>query len=206
MRHGWLVVLVAASACSEPPPAFDRAQLSFFVTSKAAGTGSGNIGGLAGADAHCQTLAAAVGSKRTWRAYLSALSDAGTPIHAKDRIGNGPWTNANGALVAKSLEDLHGSPGPPQDALSYHENGRRVGLPHDIMTSSNLDGTLAEGMTCGNWRSTAGKTWLGHSNRIGSCCGDRNTSWNSAHESQGCSSGGLASMGGASYFSCFATD
>ena len=194
--------LVAATACGSPPP-YDRSQLSFFVTSKATGSG-GNIGGLAGSDAHCQSLAAAVGSKRTWRAYLSA-SDNGQPVHAKDRIGTGPWINANGVLVAKSIDDLHGSPGPPQEALSYHENGKRVGMPHDIMTGSNQDGTLADGdFTCRNWRSTAGKTWLGHSNRIGSCCGNRNTSWNSAHESQGCSSGGLASMGGASYFYCFA--
>lgn len=199
----WLS-LVVTTACSSPPP-YDRSQLSFFVTSKAAGSG-GNIGGLAGADAHCQSLAAAVGSQRTWRAYLSA-SDNGQPVHAKDRIGTGPWINANGVLVAKSIDDLHGSPGPPQEALSYHENGRRVGMPHDIMTGSNQDGTLAEGdFTCRNWRSTAGKTWLGHSNRIGSCCGNRNTSWNSAHESQGCSSSGLASMGGASYFYCFATN
>jgi hypothetical protein len=206
MRFGWVVVLVAVSGCGEKQPPYDRSQLSFFVTSQAAGTGSGNIGGIAGADAHCQALAITQGSKRTWRAYLSAVSDDGTPLHARDRIGGGPWTNANGALVATSLDDLHGSPGPPQTALSYHENGQRVGRPHDIMTGSNLDGTLAEGMTCGNWKSTAGKTWLGHSNRIGSCCGDRNTSWNSAHESQGCSSGGLASMGGASYFYCFAID
>lgn len=195
-------LLAVAVACTSPP-AFNRSELTFFVTSKAAGSG-GNIGGLAGGDAHCQRLAAAVGSQRTWRAYLSA-SDNGQPVHAKDRIGTGPWINANGVLVAKSIDDLHGSPGPPQEALSYHENGKRVGMPHDIMTGSNQDGTLAEGdFTCRNWRSTAGKTWLGHSNRIGSCCGNRNTSWNSAHESQGCSVSGLASMGGAAYVYCFA--
>jgi hypothetical protein len=206
MRSGWLVCVVALCGCGADQPPYDRSQLSFFVTSVAAGTG-GNIGGLVGADAHCQRLAAAVGSKRTWRAYLSAADGSGQPVHARNRIGDGPWTNANGEPVAKSLDDLHGSPGPPQQALSYHENGKRVGLPHDIMTGSNLDGTLAEGdLTCRNWTSTAGKTMLGHSNRIGSCCGNRNTSWNSAHESQGCSSGGLASMGGASYFYCFAID
>lgn len=190
------------TACSSPIP-YDRSQLSFFVTSKAAGSG-GNLGGLAGADAHCQALAATVGSKRTWRAYLSA-DDNGQAVHARNRIGSGPWVNANGVLVARSIDELHGSPGPPQTALSYHENGKRVGMPHDIMTGSNPDGTLAAGdFTCRDWRSTAGKTWLGHSNRIGSCCGNRNTSWNSAHESQGCSSSGLAAMGGASYFYCFA--
>ena len=143
MRMGWLVLLVLASGCAEQP-SFDRSQLSFFVTSEAAGSG-GNIGGLAGADAHCQQLAAAVGSTRRWRAYLSAADDGGQPIHARDRIGSGPWVNANGRTVAVSLQDLHGVPGPPQTALSYHETGQRVGQPHDIMTGSNPDGTLAEG-------------------------------------------------------------
>jgi hypothetical protein len=201
-----LCVIMVAGCAREGPP-FDKAQLSFFVTSRPVGTGSGNLGGLDGADAHCQALAKAVGSTRQWRAYLSATSADGSPIHARDRIGKGPWVNANGKVVANSLQELHGSPGPPQDARSYHENGKRVGQPHDILTGSNPDGTLANGdFTCRNWTSTAGKTWLGHSNRIGSCCGDRNTSWNSAHESQGCSSGGLAAMGGASYFYCFAVN
>lgn len=115
--------------------------------------------------------------------------------------------NANGELIANSVQDLHGSPGPSQSALSYHENGRRVGMPHDIMTGSNPDGTLAEGdVTCRNWTSTAGKTWLGHSNPIGSCCGDRNTSWNSAHEARACSPAGLSAMGGAGFFYCFAVN
>lgn len=205
MRVGLLILVVATCACGEEPP-FDRSQLSFFVTSRAAGTG-GNIGGLTGADAHCQKLAQTVGSKRHWRAYLSAADGSGGAVHARDQIGNGPWLNANGETVAASLQDLHAAPGPSQRALSYHESGQRVGMPHDIMTGSNPDGTLAEGdYTCRNWTSTAGKTWLGHSNRIGSCCGDRNTSWNSAHESQGCTSGGLAAMGGASYCYCFAID
>ena len=197
-------LLVVCAACSSPP--FNKSQLTFFVTSRAAGTGGGNIGGLEGADAHCRALAKAVGSQRTFRAYLSAVSPGGAPIHARDRIGKGPWINANGELVANTLEELHGSPGPSQRALSYFENGKRVDQ-HDIMTGSNPDGTLAEGdYTCRNWTSTAGKTWLGHSNRIGSCCGDRNTSWISAHESQTCSSAGLAAMGGASYIHCFAVD
>ena len=198
-------LLIICAACSGPPP-FDKSQLTFFVTSRAAGPSGGNIGGLEGADAHCQVLAKAVGSQRTFRAYLSAVSAAGVPIHARDRIGKGPWINANGEVVANTLDELHGSPGPSQRALSYFENGKRVDQ-HDIMTGSNPDGTLAEGdYTCRNWTSTAGKTWLGHSNRIGSCCGDRNTSWISAHESQSCSPAGLAGMGGASYFYCFAVD
>jgi len=202
MRRTWLVLLVTLAACTEKP-AFDKTELSFFVTSRPAGNG-GNIGGLAGADAHCQALANAIGSKRTWRAYLSAKSSNGIAIHAKDRIGTGPWTNANGSLVANTVDELHGVPGPSPRALSYFENGKRVDQ-HDVMTGSDPDGTLAEGdYTCRNWTSTAGKTWLGHSNRIGSCCGDRKTSFNSAHESQSCSASGLAAMGGASYFYCFA--
>jgi hypothetical protein len=179
--------------------------LSFFVTSVQAGSG-GSIGGLAGADAHCQKLATSVGSQRTWRAYLSATSSDGQTIHARDRIGNGPWINANGGVVANSLQELHGPVGPSQKVLSYHENGKRVG-PHDIMTGSNPDGTLAAGdFTCRNWTSTAGRTMLGHSNRMGSCCGDRAHSWISAHESEGCSFGALSAMGGAAYFYCFAVN
>ena len=195
------------AACAGNSPVFDKAQLRFFVTSRPAGNGGGHLGGLDGADAHCQALAKAVGSTRQWHAYLSATRPDGSAIHARDRIGKGPWVNANGKVVANSLQELHGSPGPPEDALAYHEDGKRVGLRHDILTGSNPDGTLASGdFTCRNWTSTAGKTWLGHSNRIGSCCGDRSTSWNSAHESQGCSSGALAAMGGASYFCCFAAN
>ena len=198
-------LLIVCASCSAPPP-FDKSQLTFFVTSRAADSRGGNIGGLEGADAHCQALAKAVGSQRTFRAYLSAMNPSGIPIHARDRIGKGPWINANGVLVANRIEELHGSPGPSQRALSYFENGKRVDQ-HDIMTGSNPDGTLAKGdYTCRNWTSTAGKTWLGHSNRIGSCCGVRNTSWISAHESQSCSASGLAAMGGASYFYCFAVD
>jgi hypothetical protein len=191
--------------CSRPEP-FNRANLSFFVTSVQAGNG-GQIGGLAGADAHCQKLAGAVGSKRKWRAYLSGTDNNGVPVHARHRIGEGPWVNASGELVASSVEELHGTPGPSREVLHVYENGKRVGLPHDIMTGSNTDGTLASGdFTCRNWTSTAGRAMLGHSNRIGSCCGDRAQSWNSAHPSEGCSLAGLSAMGGAALFYCFAVD
>lgn len=202
MRIVACVSLLLMLGCDSPEPV-DRRQLTFFVTSEAIGRG-GDLGGLQGADAHCTALARAVGSQREWRAYLSAVSVDGASINARDRIGTGPWVNANGKLVAQSVEDLHGDPGPPQDALSYNEFGKRVDK-HDIMTGSNVDGTLAAGdYTCRNWTSTSGKTWLGHSNRIGSCCGNRNMSWNSAHEAQSCSVSGLAAMGGASYLYCFA--
>lgn len=199
------VVMITAAACGGRA-GFDRAHLSFFVTSVQAGNG-GQIGGLAGADAHCQKLAAAAGSLRKWRAYLSATDSSGQSIHARHRIGSGPWVNANGEAVSPSVEELHGSPGPSREALHVHENGERVGMPHDIMTGSNPDGTLADGdLTCRNWSSTAGRAMLGHSNRIGSCCGDRAQSWNSAHPSQGCSLAGLSAMGGAALFYCFAVD
>lgn len=200
---GWCLASTAGCAPDEP---FDRRQVSFFVTSVRTGQG-GNLGGLAGADAHCQRLAETVGSARRWRAYLSASSDTGAPIHARDRIGPGPWVNANGVLVASSVEALHGNPGPPALALHYHETGARVGLPHDILTGSNSDGTLADGdLTCRDWTSTAGRTMLGHSNRIGGCCGEQAQSWNSAHPSAGCSHAGLTGQGGAAYFYCFAVD
>lgn len=199
------IVTVTTAGCTREMP-FDRSQLSFFVTSVRAAE-AGNIGGLEGADAHCQRLAKSVGSTRNWRAYLSATGSDGQPIHARDRIGAGPWANANGELVATSLQDLHGPVGPSQKALHYHENGKRVGMPHDIMTGSNPDGTMAAGdLTCRSWTSTAGRAMLGHSNRMGSCCGDRAQSWNSAHESQSCSYAGLASMGGAAFFYCFAVN
>ena len=129
-------------------------------------------------------------------------------MHARERIGTGPWFNANGKTVASSLEELHGPAGPPQSALSYHEDGKRVALgAHDVMTGSNPDGTLASGdHTCRNWTSTAGKTMLGHSNRTGSSCGERAKSWNSAHESEGCSHAGLSAMGGAAFLYCFAVN
>ena len=200
-----LAVMITAGACGGRE-GFDRAELSFFVTSVQAGSG-GQIGGLAGADAHCQKLATAVGSARKWRAYLSATDSGGLPVHARHRIGSGPWVNAKGELVASTVDDLHDSPGPLREALHVHENGERVGMPHDIMTGSTPDGTLADGdLTCRNWSSTAGRAMLGHSNRIGSCCGDRAQSWNSAHPSQGCSFSGLSAMGGAALFYCFAVD
>jgi hypothetical protein len=114
--------------------------------------------------------------------------------------------NANGELIAASRDDLHARNGL-SSRTALHENGQRVGLPHDILTGSNPDGTLAEGdLTCRNWTSTAGRAMLGHSNKLGSCCGDRAQSWNSAHESQGCSFAGLSSMGGAALLYCFAID
>ena len=179
--------------------------MSFFVTSTA--PGSGNLKGLAGADAHCLTLAAAAGSpKREWRAYLSAPGAAGqSPIHARDRVGRGPWLNAVGVEVAADVDDLHGATNGLGLSTSLDERGRtvRVGV-HDMLTGSNPDGTLAIGdSTCRGWTSAAGYAMVGHHNEGG---GERQPTWNSAHSSPGCSALALRSSSGAGLFYCFAAD
>jgi hypothetical protein len=182
--------------------------MSFFVTSVPGGNG-GDLDGLAGADAHCEKLARAVGSqKRQWRAYLSAAADGGAPpVHARDRIGRGPWFNVEGVQIAADVPELHGPENRLGPDTSLDERGNTAGYYHDMMTGSNLDGTLAQGgVTCRNWSSTVGHATVGHSNKQGSCCGDRARSWNSAHESDGCSLGALQAMGGNGRFYCFAAD
>jgi hypothetical protein len=199
------VVLLATTVAGCHSPRADE-KMSFFVTSDQAGDG-GAIGGLAGADAHCQTLAEAVGSrKRTWRAYLSAAAQAGRPpVNARDRIGAGPWFNAKGLEVAADIEDLHRSNGLG-DKTSLDELGESPGYWHDMMTGSNPDGTIASGdVTCGNWTSTRGHVVVGHSDKGGRFGGNRSTSWNSAHSS-GCTMTALMSMGGKARFYCFAAE
>jgi len=196
-------VATAVAGCSSP-----RAdeKMSFFVTSGQAGDG-GAIGGLAGADAHCQKLAEAVGSpKRSWRAYLSAAAESGRPpVNARDRIGRGPWFNAKGVQVAADIDDLHRS-NALGDKTSLDELGESPGYWHDMMTGSNPDGTLASGdVTCGNWTSTRGHALVGHSDKGGRYGGERATSWNSAHKS-GCTITALQSMGGKGRFYCFAAE
>jgi hypothetical protein len=204
MRQVALAALTVVATCAggcRSPRADEK--MSFFVTSDQAGDG-GAIGGLAGADAHCQTLAEAVGSQRTWRAYLSAAAESGHgPVNARDRIGAGPWFNARGVLVAANVEDLHGA-NALGDKTSLDELGESPGYWHDIMTGSNPDGTLASGdATCGNWTSTQFHVIVGHSDKGGRYGGARSTSWNSAHSS-GCTMPALMSMGGKARFYCFA--
>lgn len=192
--------------CDRPPKAADN--MSFFVTSVSAGHG-GDLGGLAGADAHCQALAQTVGAgNRTWRAYLSAAAEDGRPaVHARDRIGRGPWFNAKGVQVAASLADLHRTDNGLGNATSLDERGQPVGYFHDMLTGSTPDGTLAsENLTCRNWTSTQGRAMVGHSDKGGSCCGDRANSWNSAHESAGCTLPALQAMGGNARYYCFAAE
>ncbi len=178
------------------------APMTFFLTSVGPGNGA-NLGGLAGADRHCQMLAEAVGAgDRTWRAYLSTQGpDA---VNARDRIGQGPWHNANGELVGQNLDQLHSYGHRITSRTALTENGRVVpgsGYSpnrHDILTGSQPDGTAftgSEDITCQNWTSSdAGKAKVGHHDRA---------AWNSAHDSRGCSPEALRSSGGDGLFYCF---
>jgi hypothetical protein len=206
-----------AGAASAPRPL--PKDFSFFLTSQPIGQG-GNLGGLAGADAHCQKLAAAVGfGQRTWRAYLSTQAADGQPaVNARDRIGAGPWTNARGAVIARDQAQLHGDTielaqlgNNLSKATVYTETGEtRPGFgdkpnQHDVITGSQPDGrayTDAADHTCHNYTSSAtdASTQLGHFDRTGG----NNTSWNSAHKSRGCSQDNLVSTGGAGLLYCFA--
>src|SRR6186997_596743 len=194
-----------------------QSQMSFFITSAGPGNGA-NLGGLAGADKQCQTLAAAAGAgNRTWRAYLSAAAAAGQPaVNAKDRIGKGPWMNVKGVVIAKSVEDLHSDNNNLKKDTALTEKGTVVNgvgdtpNQHDILTGSQADGTLQPGdgdTTCNNWTSNSdgsGSAQLGHVDRMGR--GATASSWNSAHPSRGCSQPNLIATGGNGYLYCFATN
>ena len=193
---------------------YGQYNMTFFVTSTGSGKGA-DYGGLAGADGHCQALAAAVGAgHRTWRAYLSASPSRASPTqHARERIGRGPWQNAKGVVIAQNLEELHGNNNlNKQTALT--EKGQMVNgsgdTPnmHDILTGSRPDGTAFSGdadRTCGNWtKSGDGAAMVGHHDRAG--IGDDRSarSWNSSHLSSGCSQDNLRSTDGAGLLYCFA--
>ena len=217
VRRFFLVAVLLASACSkDSSPSAPTAQpMSFFVTSQTSTTG--NLGGLAGADATCQRLANAVGAgNRSWRAYLSVGRDASNnnlPADARDRIGAGPWYNAAGALVANNRAELHARTGDPSlfvDERGQRINGQWTGSPspvqHDIMTGSNADGTLMSGFTCADWTSSSAADvgQVGHSDGMGpgqSTAGAL-ASWNSAHANQNCAD--TAPRGGAGRIYCFA--
>jgi hypothetical protein len=189
--------------------------MSFFVTSTTSVTG--NLGGLGGADTTCRLLAAAAGhGQGVWQAYLSVERDANNnnqPIHARDRIGSGPWYNANGALVANNVGELHARTGDANlfvDERGQKINGQWTGSPslveHDILTGSNADGTVAVGLTCGDWRSDSATAvgQVGHSDGMGPSRSTAATlsSWNAAHTNQNCAN--TAPRGGAGRFYCFA--
>ena len=188
-------------------------RISFFITS--AGTGKGaDLGGLAGADQHCQALAQAAGAgDRTWHAYLSTqASGAQAAVNARDRIGPGPWFNAKGVQIAANAADLHSDKNNLTKQTQLTEKGQVVNgrgdtpNTHDILTGSQLDGTAfdaGEDRTCQNWTSSgAGSAMVGHHDRQGG--GANPTSWNSAHPSKGCSQENLVGTGGAGLFYCFA--
>jgi hypothetical protein len=212
-----IVILLGASACDDDTPTGPSASsLGFFVTSATSVTG--NLGGLAGADATCQRLAAAVGQggRTTWRAYLSVERDPANgnqPTHARDRIGTGPWFNANGVAVANNLAELHSRTGDANvfvDERGHKINGQWTGSPgpveHDILTGSTADGMVVAGFTCADWTSssTSVKAQVGHSDGMGPNQGTTGTlpSWNSAHDNQDCSN--TVPRGGAGRFYCFA--
>jgi len=192
---------------NQPPPQ----PMSFFVTSVGKGDGA-NLGGLAGADAHCQALAKKEGSAdHTWRAYLSTSATAAGPaVNARDRIGKGPWYNALGDRIALNLDQLHGGRNSINLENAVTERGDPVTLEvHDILTGSRPDGTAFPGtgdLTCANWTSSGkGRAEVGHHDAMGH--GDpRERSWNSAHATRGCSPDDLKATGGSGLFYCFAID
>ena len=207
------------AACASAPK---TGPMGFFVTSAGSGNGA-NLGGLAGADAHCQRLAAAAGaSSRTWRAYLSNTSVAAVApaaavpaVHARDRVGKGPWYNAKGVMVASDVANLHNGNNLTK-ATALDERGNTVkgrgDTPnqHDILTGSRPDGTAFGGpgtFTCGNWtQSGEGSAVIGHHDRTGLSTDPWALSWNSSHQTRGCSQEALVSTGGAGQFYCFAAD
>ena len=191
--------------------------MTFFVSSVGVGKGA-DLGGLAGADRHCQALAQAVGAGgKTWHAYLSTQGDGA--VNAKDRIGHGPWQNAKGVAIAKDVAELHGTNNVAKET-SLDEKGAVINgygdkpNRHDILTGSQPDGTAfppGQDRTCGNWTSsTTGATMLGHSDRRGPSDDAYLKSWNSSHPSRGadggCSQADLKSTGGDGLLYCFATN
>lgn len=190
------------------------AKMSFFITSAGPGDGA-NLGGVAGADKHCQRLAGTVGAgDRTWRAYLSTTGDGKqAAVNARDRIGKGPWYNAKGAVAAQNVADLHSDKNKLSKEVSLSEKGEMINgrgdnpNRHDILTGSQADGTALAGdpaaTTCGNWTSNgSGSTQVGHHDRQGG--GASPTSWNAAHMSKGCSQANLQGTGGDGLIYCFA--
>jgi len=190
--------------------------MSFFVTSVGSPKGA-DFGGLAGADKHCQALAAAVGAgNKTWRAYLSTQASGATAaVNARDRIGKGPWQNAKGVVIAKDVAELHGTNNlTKQTAITEKGavvNGRGdTPNQHDILTGTQPDGTAfaaGEDRTCGNWtKSGDGAAIVGHHDRTGLDTSPPALSWNSSHPTRGCSAEDLPKTGGAGLLYCFAAD
>ena len=220
LRTAWLVVIgvvgVAGCASMQPGPR----EMTFFVTSVGPGKG-GDLGGLEGADRHCQSLAQAAGAAdRPWRAYLSTqaakLADTNF-VNARDRIGTGGWQNAKGEVIARSVDDLHSASSNLNKQTALNEKGQLVNgrtekpNTHDILTGSRPDGTAFPGaqfpdMTCGNWTKSGadGAAMIGHHDRAGPLDAPWAVSWNSAHPTLGCSPEKIRPTGGEGLFYCFA--
>lgn len=207
---GAAIALAALSACSTPMQS--TSPMSFFITSANPGKG-GDLGGLAGADAHCQKLATEAGAGgKNWRAYLSTSTADGVGlIHARDRIGKGPWANAQGVVVANNVAELHGTNNlNKQTALTEKGavvNGRGdTPNLHDILTGSNPDGTAAV-HTCANWTSPdVGAAIVGHHDRQGLNTTPPMLSWSTSHPTRGCTIPAFNSTGGGGLFYCFAAN
>jgi hypothetical protein len=208
-----------ALGCSTPPAAPPTGPMSFFVTSTGLGKG-GDLGGIAGADKHCQALATAAGAgNKTWRAYLSTQGETfrdQNVVQAKDRIGTGPWFNAKGVMVAANVDDLHSDRNNITQQTALTEKGEPLPdkpLIHDILTGSRPDGTGYPGkpfpdMTCGNWTKSTkdGAAMTGHSDRKGPVPWGWGISWNSSHPTVGCDPESVRSTGGDARLYCFAAN
>ena len=219
MSRRLLIGFLSAAAilgCAGAASAQQAEPMTFFVSSTGSGKG-GDLGGLEGADRLCQSLAQAAGAgSLTWRAYLSTSShENGKIVNARDRIGNGPWHNAKGQLVARNLDELHGKGAKVDKQMALTEKGAVVNgrgdtpNQHDILTGSRPDGTALAGKddtTCKNWTSSSddAHAMLGHHDRTGLDVDPPSLSWNSAHMSAGCSQPKLQQTGGAGQLYCFA--
>jgi hypothetical protein len=213
---GIAAILAAAAALPQTARAQPRPKgdMTFFVTSAGKGNGA-DLGGLEGADAHCNQLAKAAGSKhQNWRAYLSTTAPGGDAgVNARDRIGKGPWRNFNGVVVAKNVAELHSDKNRIDKQTALTEKGEQVSgrgdavNTHDMLTGSDPEGmysTAGGDTTCGNWtKSGEGSAIVGHHDRMGLKETRHMKSWNSAHGTRGCGQEALKSTGGAGLFYCF---
>ena len=209
-----LLAAVAAAGLGLTTAQAQQAEVSFFVTSVGKGNGA-DLGGLEGADAHCQALARAVGSTSTnWRAYLSTTAPGGAAgVNARDRVGNGPWKNAKGVVVATNVANLHSDQVNINKQTALNEKGEVVSgrgdavNMHDILTGSDPQGmysTAGGDTTCGNWtKNGEGSAIVGHHDLTGLQPSRHQTSWNSSHGSRGCSQDLLKASGGAGLLYCF---
>lgn len=207
MKRIVVAMAVAALVALAAPASAQDNSMTFFVSSVGVGSGSA-LGGLDGADAHCQMLATAAGvGDHTWQAYLSTTGPGG--VNARDRIGSGPWYNAEGVMVAENVAALHSDAANMGNDVALNESGGMINgedMPnrHDILTGSDVDG-MAVDMTCENWTASgAGSAMVGHHDQL--TFGEPGSPWNSAHPSGGCSQEDLVGTGGAGLLYCFATD